>query len=282
MRRLISYRPRRLARREAPSLFQLLLLPSVLGVCVCSLLLLGSTWAWFAAAARSDVGAVQSAEFSYRQTTTSQKQTLADLDELSDEKLLALVVAPEEQTFAAYAEDTELDIAPYDAAQTDLALLARAKADCANLLSYQETTVTYTATGTASTGYFIVTFGGMEYPVGPLTPGQAVELTIAGTLPDGFLAVEAYWGTMASPSQLEALKSACAERNTRYLSGLQTEYLTELQRQYSALVAEEIDRRAEETRQAAEEARLAEEAAAQQGTEDGWPQEDAGAFYFVP
>ena len=261
----------------------------MLGVCVCSLLLLGSTWAWFAAAARSDVGAVQSAEFSYRQTITPQTQTLADLDELSNEGLLALVVGPGEQTFAAYAADMELDIAQDDAAQTDfallaqtdLALLAQAKADCANLLSYQETTVTYTATGTASTGYFIVTFDGVAYPVGPLTPGQAVELTITGPLPDDLLAVEAYWGTMASPSQLEALKSACAEWNTRYLSGLQTEYLTELQRQYSALVEKEIDR-AEETRQAAEKARLAEEAAAQQGTEDSWPQEDAGAFYFLP
>ena len=103
-RRLIPYRPRRLARRGAPSLFQLLL-PSVLGVCVCSLLLLGSTWAWFSAAARSDVGAVQSAEIFPEKTTTSQTQTLAGLDKLSDEELLALVVPPKEQTFAAYAAD---------------------------------------------------------------------------------------------------------------------------------------------------------------------------------
>lgn len=283
-RRLISYRPRRLARREAPSLFQLLL-PSVLGVCVCSLLLLGSTWAWFSAAARSDVSAVQSAEIFPEKTTTSQTQTLAGLDKLSDEELLALV-APEGQTFAAYAADMKLDIAPYDAAQTDLALLAQARAKNA-APAYDLLTVTLTAEGTVSTGYFAVTYNGTLYYSQAVKPGDQVSFTVGRELYDagyqrGDFAVEACWGARpANVPTLANLETVCAkDYDDFYLAPRYEQYLTALQMRYSALVAEKIGR-AEEMRRA-EEARLAEEAAAQQGTEDSWPQEDAGAFYFLP
>ena len=286
-RRLIPYRPRRLARREAPSLFQLLL-PSVLGVCVCSLLLLGSTWAWFSAAARSDVSAVQSAEIFPEKTTTSQTQTLAGLDKLSDEELLALV-APEGQTFAAYAADTEPEgqtFAAY-AAQTDLALLAQARAENA-APAYDLLTVTLTAEGTVSKGYFAVTYNGTRYYSRAVKPGDQVSFTVGRELYDagyqrGDFAVEACWGARpANVPTLADLEAVCAKDfDDFYLAPRYKQYLTALQMRYSALVADEINR-AEETRQAAEEARLAEEAAAQQGTEDSWPQEDAGAFYFLP
>lgn len=297
-RRLIPYRPRRLARREAPSLFRLLL-PSVLGVCVCSLLLLGSTWAWFSAAARSDVGAVRSAEIFTKKDTTSQTQTLAGLDELSNEAMLALV-APEGQTFAAYAADTEpegqtfaayaadmkLDIAPYDAAQTDLALLAQARAENA-APAYDLLTVTLTAEGTVSKGYFAVTYNGTRYYSHAVKPGDQVSFTVGRELYDagyqrGDFAVEACWGARpANVPTLDDLEMVCAQDfDDFYLAPRYEQYLTALQMRYSALVAEEIGR-AEEMRRA-EEARLAEEAAAQQGTEDSWPQEDAGAFYFLP
>lgn len=285
-RRLIPYRPRRLARREAPSLFRLLL-PSVLGVCVCSLLLLGSTWAWFSAAARSDVGAVRSAEIFTKKDTTSQTQTLAGLDELSNEAMLALV-APEGQTFAAYAAYTELDIAPYDAAQADLALLAQARAENA-APAYDLLTVTLTAEGTVSKGYFAVTYNGTRYYSHAVKPGDQVSFTVGRELYDagyqrGDFAVEACWGARpANVPTLANLETVCAQDfDDFYLAPRYEQYLTALQMRYSALVADEINR-AEETRQAAEEARLAEEAAAQQGTEDSWPQEeDAGAFYFLP
>ena len=286
-RRLIPYRPRRLARRGAPSLFQLLL-PSVLGVCVCSLLLLGSTWAWFSAAARSDVGAVQSAKIFTKKDTTSQTQTLAGLDKLSDEELLALVALPPEgQTFAAYAADMKLDIAPYDAAQTDLALLAQARAENA-APAYDLLTVTLTAEGTVSKGYFAVTYNGTRYYSHAVKPGDQVSFTVGRELYDagyqrGDFAVEACWGARpANVPTLADLEAVCAKDfDDFYLAPRYKQYLTALQMRYSALVADEINR-AEETRQAAEEARLAEEAAAQQGTEDSWPQEDAGAFYFLP
>lgn len=285
-RRLIPYHPRRLARREAPSLFQLLL-PSVLGVCVCSLLLLGSTWAWFSAAARSDVSAVRSAEIFTKKDMTSQTQALAGLDKLSDEELLALVALPPEgQTFAAYAADMKLDIAPYDAAQTDLALLAQARAENA-APAYDLLTVTLTAEGTVSKGYFAVTYNGTRYYSHAVKPGDQVSFTVGRELYDagyqrGDFAVEACWGARpANVPTLADLEAVCAQDfDDFYLAPRYEQYLTALQMRYSALVAEKIGR-AEEMRRA-EEARLAEEAAAQQGTEDSWPQEDAGAFYFLP
>ena len=300
-RRLIPYRPRRLARRGAPSLFQLLL-PSVLGVCVCSLLLLGSTWAWFSAAARSDVSAVRSAEIFTKKDMTSQTQALAGLDKLSDEELLALV-APEGQTFAAYAADTEPEgqtFAAYAAdtepegqtfaayaAQTDLALLAQARAENA-APAYDMLTVTLTAEGTVSTGYFAVTYNGTRYYSHAVKPGDQVSFTVGRELYDagylcGDFAVEACWGARpANVPTLADLEAVCAkDYDASYLAPRYEQYLTALQMRYSALVAKKIGR-AEEMRRA-EEARLAEEAAAQQGTEDSWPQEgDAGAFYFLP
>ena len=274
----------------------------MLGVCVCSLLLLGSTWAWFSAAARSDVSAVQSAKIFTKKDTTSQTQTLAGLDKLSDEELLALV-APEGQTFAAYAADTEPEgqtFAAYAAdtepegqtfaayaAQTDLALLAQALAENA-APAYDLLTVTLTAEGTVSTGYFAVTYNGTRYYSRAVKPGDQVSFTVGRELYDagyqrGDFAVEACWGARpANVPTLANLETVCAQDfDDFYLAPRYEQYLTALQMRYSALVADEINR-AEETRQAAEEARLAEEAAAQQGTEDSWPQEDAGAFYFVP
>ena len=260
----------------------------MLGVCVCSLLLLGSTWAWFSAAARSDVGAVQSAKIFTKKDTTSQTQTLAGLDKLSDEELLALVVPPEGQTFAAYAADTEPEgqtFAAY-AAQTDLALLAQARAENA-APAYDLLTVTLTAEGTVSKGYFAVTYNGTRYYSHAVKPGDQLSFTVGRELYDagyqrGDFAVEACWGARpANVPTLADLEAVCAQDfDDFYLAPRYEQYLTALQMRYSALVAEKIGR-AEEMRRA-EEARLAEEAAAQQGTEDSWPQEDAGAFYFLP
>ena len=209
-------------------------------------------------------------------------------DKLSDEELLALV-APEGQTFAAYAADTEPEgqtFAAY-AAQTDLALLAQARAENA-APAYDLLTVTLTAEGTVSKGYFAVTYNGTRYYSHAVKPGDQVSFTVGRELYDagyqrGDFAVEACWGARpANVPTLANLETVCAQDfDDFYLAPRYKQYLTALQMRYSALVAEKIGR-AEEMRRA-EEARLAEEAAAQQGTEDSWPQEgDAGAFYFLP
>ena len=248
-----------------------LLMPSVLGMCVCVLMLLGSTWAWFSASVSSGVSAVQSAEIFKNVTTETRTETVAGLNELSDEALLALA-GQQGQTFAAYAGAAGLDV---DAAQVDLALMAQAReADPAP--TYEVVTVTLAAEGNVSTGYFAVSYRGATYYSGAVRPGEQVSFEVPGPIyaQEGEFAVEACWGAPPEDgATLEMLETVCAQEFDAELSTMYEQYLTALQKNYSARVTDEIGR-AEEAR-IAEAERLAEENAAMQENAEEWTQEFA-------
>ena len=61
--------------------------------------------------------------------------------------------------------------------------------------TYRETTITLTAGGTASLGYFIVTFDGEDYYSDAVEPGDEVSFTLFGQYGERDYDVTACWGT---------------------------------------------------------------------------------------
>ena len=107
---------------------------------------------------------------------------------------------------------------------------------------YEVTTITLTAGGTASLGYFIVTFDGEDYYSNAVEPGDEVSFTLFGQYGVGDFSVEACWGmppedglTLDYLAELEAKKCEIA------LDDAYEEWLAEQQRLAEQQAAEEAD-----------------------------------------
>ncbi|MGM9573151.1 MAG: hypothetical protein ACI3VJ_01865 [Hominicoprocola sp.] len=127
--------------------------------------------------------------------------------------------------------------------------------------TYRETTITLTAGGTASLGYFIVTFDGEDYYSDAVEPGKEVSFVVDGDRygVDDF-AVEACWGM--PPEDVLTLYDLEEECSVDF-DALFAEYEAELEAERQRLEAERLAEQRLAEQQAAEEA-----AAAAPGADD--------------
>ena len=133
--------------------------------------------------------------------------------------------------------------------------------------TYRETTITLTAGGTASLGYFIVTFDGEDYYSDAVEPGDEVSFVVDGDSygVDDF-AVETCWGMPPEDVlTLYDLEEACSVD----FDALFAAYEAELEEEQQRLEAERLE---------AERQRLAEQQATEEAdtTEPGAADPEAG------
>lgn len=105
---------------------------------------------------------------------------------------------------------------------------------------YKVTTITLTADGTASSGYFIVTFDGEDYYSDAVEPGEAVSITLFGRYGERDYDVTSCWGTPPEGFlTLDDLADLEAEKYENALDAAYEEWLAEQQRLAEQQAAEE-------------------------------------------
>ena len=110
---------------------------------------------------------------------------------------------------------------------------------------YEVTTITLTADGTASLGYFIVTFDGEDYYSGAVEPGEEVSITLFGQYGERDYDVTACWGM--PPEDVFTLDDLADHETEKYEIALGAAYdayekwLEEQQRLAEQQATEEAD-----------------------------------------
>ncbi len=157
-------------RKDAPSGGLLrLLAPTMIALGVCVACFFGATWAWFATSLNGEVDPIQTASFA----------------------VSAEVVEVTAQDSAAADLTADLTAAP-----AGTALTPSANGEEFLLVAGKTYRVTLTANGTASAGYCVVNFAGVNYTTDAIHAGGA-SFVFYVTAPEtgANLSIQARWGT---------------------------------------------------------------------------------------
>ena len=145
-------------KRERKAGIGRMLAPSVVSIILCAICLFGTSWAWFTVTQKKTVDPIRTASYTGAVTVNNEAVTVNNE---------AVSAAQSEEGAAAYTVSLK-----------------------ANTLY----TITIMANGDASTGYYIVRFGGQEYYTQQISKDGSITFT-ANFAKDGDMTIMPRWGT---------------------------------------------------------------------------------------
>lgn len=157
--RCFFYKGKHHKKEENDGLFSMIL-PSVVGIIVCSVCLAAGTYAWFTASVSAPTQKIQAANYTMTASTT-------------------------------YTNEY---------GQRRLELTANSEGGLSGWLEPAEHTVTLTAGGNAASGYCNIKIGDKEYYVKELKPSQSITFTVDISSEDIWIDVIPHWGTYQMPT----------------------------------------------------------------------------------